>query len=100
MPPVHPEGRRGRSPNHEEPDMAYVNTTGRAEGRGALTTLAGAVHALQARMARRALYRRTLAELSALGNRELNDMGLSRASLRAVAHEAVYGNGDWTATPR
>lgn len=37
------------------------------------------------------LYRRTLDELSALSNRDLADLGLSRASIRAVAFEAAYG---------
>lgn len=37
-------------------------------------------------------YRRTVAELEALGRRELNDLGLSRGSIKSVAHKAVYGN--------
>lgn len=36
-------------------------------------------------------YRHTLAELEALSNRELSDLGLSRASIRDVAREAAYG---------
>ena len=40
---------------------------------------------------KRRLFARTLRELSSLTDRELSDLGLSRASLRAAAHEAVYG---------
>jgi len=37
------------------------------------------------------LYKRTFDELSDLSDRDLADLGLTRASLRSVAHEAVYG---------
>lgn len=37
------------------------------------------------------LYRRTLAELEALSDRELQDLGMSRLCIRDVAREAVYG---------
>jgi uncharacterized protein YjiS (DUF1127 family) len=37
------------------------------------------------------LYRQTLAELDALSNRELRDLGLSRLSIRQVAYDSVYG---------
>ncbi len=37
------------------------------------------------------LYRQTLNELDALSDRELRDLGLSRLSIRAVAHDSVYG---------
>jgi uncharacterized protein YjiS (DUF1127 family) len=37
------------------------------------------------------LYRRTLAELEALNDRELADLGLSRLAIREVAHDSVYG---------
>lgn len=42
-------------------------------------------------MAKRRVYRRTYAELSALSNRDLADLGLSRSMIPAVAHEAAYG---------
>jgi uncharacterized protein YjiS (DUF1127 family) len=38
------------------------------------------------------LYRRTLAELEGLSNRDLRDLGISRFSVRQVAYDAVYGN--------
>jgi uncharacterized protein YjiS (DUF1127 family) len=34
-------------------------------------------------------YNRTVAELSALSNRELSDLGISRADISRVAREAV-----------
>ena len=36
-------------------------------------------------------YRRTVAELSALSSHELSDLGLNQSTIRAAAHEAVYG---------
>ena len=36
------------------------------------------------------LYRQTMEELESLSDRELNDLGLSRAALRDVARQAVY----------
>ena len=37
------------------------------------------------------LYRRTVAELATLSNRELNDLGVSRFAIRQIAHDSVYG---------
>lgn len=37
------------------------------------------------------LYRRTVAELRELSNRELADLGLNRSMVRQVAIDAVYG---------
>jgi len=37
------------------------------------------------------LYRQTLGELTVLSDRELRDLGLSRFSIRQVAHDSVYG---------
>ena len=36
-------------------------------------------------------YRATCAELNALTDRQLSDLGMGRKSIRAVAHRAVYG---------
>ena len=38
------------------------------------------------------VYRRTIDELSALDNRDLADLGLSRSMIRGVAYDAAYGN--------
>ena len=68
--------------------MSYVNETSPlAAGRG----LFGTLNDWRAAYARRRTFRRTLRELQDLTDRELADLGLHRASLRAAAHEAVYG---------
>ena len=41
--------------------------------------------ALREKMAQRALYNRTVAELNSLGDRELRDLGISRGEIRAIA---------------
>ena len=41
---------------------------------------------------RRAIYRTTFAELDALSDRDLNDLGLARHNIRTVAHDAAYGD--------
>lgn len=40
---------------------------------------------------RRAIYKRTIAELSALSQRELDDLAISRTMIHRLAHEAAYG---------
>lgn len=39
----------------------------------------------------RALYRRTLAELNALTDRDLKDLGMVRHDIASIARETVYG---------
>ena len=39
-----------------------------------------------------AQYRKTVRELNKLTDRELDDLGISRGSIRFVAQMAVYGN--------
>lgn len=46
---------------------------------------------LHGRFAAWKVYRTTYAELSALPDRELADLGLRRSELRRVAREAAYG---------
>ncbi|MEY1556026.1 DUF1127 domain-containing protein [Yoonia sp. R2331] len=41
--------------------------------------------------AKRKVFRTTVAELETLSSRELADLGISRASIKAVAYEAAYG---------
>jgi uncharacterized protein YjiS (DUF1127 family) len=53
-----------------------------------LTVLKTAV--LTAVQARR-VYLRTVAELNALTDRELADLGIARAVIPEIAHEAAYG---------
>lgn len=42
--------------------------------------------------ARRRVYNRTYAELSALTTRELDDLGISRAMISRLAYEAAFEN--------
>jgi len=71
--------------------MAYANASHTAD-----FGLAGRFNAIKntliERAARYRVYRETQAELENLSNRELNDLGLSRAGIKAVALEAAYGN--------
>ena len=48
------------------------------------------VEVLMNRLSRYRMYRRTLNELSALSDRELADLGLSRSGLRRMAYQAAY----------
>jgi len=41
---------------------------------------------------KRKVYRTTLSELRGLSTRELDDLGLSPSTIKAVAYEAAYGN--------
>lgn len=49
------------------------------------------LEALKVNLQRRAIYRQTVAELTALSSRDLGDLGISRSSIRQVAREAAYG---------
>ncbi|MDB6452084.1 DUF1127 domain-containing protein [Falsirhodobacter sp. 20TX0035] len=51
----------------------------------------GLLDVIKSGLQRRALYRRTLAELNVLSARELDDLGLARWSIRNAAREAAYG---------
>ena len=53
--------------------------------------LLAAIQHMQENRARCAIYRQTVRELNVLTDRELADLNLSRASIRDVAREAVYG---------
>lgn len=70
--------------------MAYVNTT-RATGFGLIERIAEFRAAAAEAAAKRKVYRQTVNELSALSNRELADLGLSRSGIKAIAMEAAYG---------
>jgi uncharacterized protein YjiS (DUF1127 family) len=71
----------------KEPDMAHALTTYHLEGREH-----GALARLRQAAADYLRYRRTYAELNALDDRELYDLGLSRHSVRDVARASVWGN--------
>lgn len=69
--------------------MAYISSQ-RANGSVA-DLLAKVVANVKEALERRAVYARTLRELQSLNDRELNDLGMSRAALRSIAFEAAYG---------
>ncbi len=58
--------------------------------RSFFTALGETFSALVQSYVQRRLYRRTLRELDRLGDRELDDLGLHRTSLRSVAYRATY----------
>jgi len=53
--------------------------------------LAGILPRLRDMLTRRAIYRQTFNELHALGDRELNDLGIPRGMIHQVAYEGAYG---------
>ena len=55
------------------------------------TGLAGLLARTRKRFADYRLFRQTMDELDRLNDRELADLGLSRLSIREIAHESVYG---------
>jgi len=68
--------------------MVHASTTQRAH---VAAGFASAVEALAERFSMYRLYRRTLAEMDGLSDRERSELGFSRQSPRAAAHQAVYG---------
>jgi uncharacterized protein YjiS (DUF1127 family) len=69
--------------------MAYVTSTRSVQMSFSdrLTALAAAVKDM---IARRRVFNQTLFELGQLSDRDLSDLGLSRASISDVAREAAY----------
>ena len=61
----------------------------KASGRATVLKTVSAMMDGRGRFGRALAYRRKLAELSALSDRELREMGLSRAMLRPVARQAA-----------
>ncbi len=73
--------------------MAYVTSTATtpAHNAGILAGIANIGRTVAAELRKRRVYHRTLHELSALKDRELNDLGLNRGALRKIAYDAAYG---------
>ncbi|SFJ19097.1 DUF1127 domain-containing protein [Celeribacter neptunius] len=69
--------------------MAYANDIQSAAPASA--SFGGLFKSLAERVARYRVYRETTLELSGLSDRDLADLGLSRASIKAIAYEAAYG---------
>lgn len=70
--------------------MAYV-TTARLARNGLFARLLALKAAATTALRQRSVYLRTVAELSALSDRELADLGISRLGIAEIAHEAAYG---------
>ena len=70
--------------------MAYVNTTSAAR-KGFADRLMMVRDLVLTAIAQRRTYLRTVAELNALTDRELADLGISRLGIAEIAHEAAYG---------
>ena len=69
--------------------MAYMNST-RTAHVSFSDRFAALATGLKDVIARRRLFNQTLFELSHLSDRDLSDLGLSRANIADVAREAAY----------
>lgn len=56
------------------------------------SNVAARLDGVRAELAKRRVYRNTYKELSALSDRDLADLGISRASIRTISLEAAYGH--------
>ncbi|WP_458790057.1 DUF1127 domain-containing protein [Yoonia sp. MH D7] len=70
--------------------MAFITDT-RTGGMTLSTRIAALRANIAAALAQRKIYNTTVDELSALSNRDLEDLGLSRSSIKFIAMEAAYG---------
>lgn len=70
--------------------MAMMTDTHVANATAAKGAGAGFFGRLAERLTRYGAYRRCVAELSALSDRELGDLGLHRSMIRSLAHEEAY----------
>ncbi len=68
--------------------MAYLNNTAPITA-GVAARISHLQQSWAAWQRQRQAYRQTLAELSALNDRELNDLGFSRADIPAIARDAA-----------
>jgi len=72
--------------------MATIAQTHQAAATSGITgRLMAAIQHMQENHARRVIYRQTVRELNALTNRDLADLGISRAMITRLAHEAAWG---------
>ena len=71
--------------------MAYLNTTARADVLSFRDIAMRPLRSLQLMAQRRRVYGQTLAELGALSDRDLADLGLHRSMISADAKDAAYG---------
>lgn len=67
----------------------YTQTRTNSSIEHGLAFMADVFHDAAARYARHKIYRTTLAELRAIGDRELADLGMSRSMLSSIAWQAA-----------
>ena len=70
---------------------AIAHTYNAAAPLGFAGRLSAAIQRMQENRARRVVYRQTVRELNALTNRDLADLGINRAMITRLAHEAAWG---------
>lgn len=70
---------------------AIAHTHNAAATSGLAGRLMDAIQRMQENRARRVVYRQTVRELNALTNRDLADLGINRAMITRLAHEAAWG---------
>ena len=70
---------------------AIAHTHNAAAELGFAGRLSAAIQRMQENRARRAIYRQTVRELNVLTNRDLADLGINRAMIGRLAHEAAWG---------
>jgi uncharacterized protein YjiS (DUF1127 family) len=70
---------------------AIAHTPNAAAATGFAGRLVAAIQHMQENRARRAIYRQTVRELDVLTNRDLADLGINRAMIDRLAHEAAWG---------
>lgn len=71
--------------------MAYTTYGNSTAANTLRDRLVARIETARADFAKWRVYRDTVSELSALSNRDLSDLGLSRSMIRSVAIEAAYG---------
>lgn len=74
-------------PLTKETDMTTMNTTASVPFGARVVEY---FNGLRARRAQYTVYRTTLRELESLSERELEDLGIHRGSIRAIAYQAAY----------
>ena len=70
--------------------MAYVNST-RAASASFADRFSSFFAGLKASAAQHRVYNQTVHELRHLSDRDLEDLGINRSMIPAIAHEAAYG---------
>ncbi len=71
---------------------AYASTQGRSLASTLEADLGTAIGRARNAWMQYRSYRRTLAELRELSDRDLNDLNFTRGDLSAIAHREVYGH--------